>query len=71
MKASSHLTVSLVQSDLYWEKISDNLQQFSEKILPLKGTTDLVILPEMFTTGFSMNPKALAEKMDGQRSACH
>jgi predicted amidohydrolase len=38
---------------------------FSEKLAPLAGQTDLIVLPEMFTSGFSMNAKALAEPMDG------
>ncbi len=60
------LRISLVQSILHWEAIEKNLEAFSAKISNLKGKTDLIILPEMFTTGFSMNAKALAEDMSGQ-----
>ena len=62
----SNLTVSLIQSNLHWEDKSANLQMFEEKILSLKENTELVILPEMFNTGFSMNPALLAEHMEGK-----
>ena len=62
----SNLTVSLIQSTLHWEDKSANLQMFEEKILSLKENTELVILPEMFNTGFSMNPALLAEHMEGK-----
>lgn len=61
-----NLRVSLVQSALYWENKASNLEQFAEKLAPLGGHSDLIILPEMFTTGFSMNPEKLAESMDGR-----
>lgn len=60
------LKVTLVQSELYWEDISQNLSAFSKKIANLKDQTDLIILPEMFTTGFSMNATSLAEEMNGK-----
>lgn len=59
------LTVTIVQSALFWEDATANLKQFDEKLNTLKGKTDLIILPEMFTTGFSMQPEKLAETMDG------
>ncbi len=59
------LRLTTVQSTLHWENISDNLKMFEKKLLPLAGTTDLVILPEMFTTGFSMRATQLAEDMNG------
>ncbi len=59
------LRVTLVQADLAWENIERNLQQFDRQLNEIE-TTDLIVLPEMFTTGFSMNPKAVAEPMDGQ-----
>lgn len=61
----SALTLSLIQSDLVWENKEENLLRFSEKIASLQGKTNVVILPEMFSTGFSMNPSSLAETMDG------
>ena len=60
-----NLRVTLIQSDLHWENPDANRTMFSEKIKQVKGQTDLIILPEMFTTGFSMNASQLAETMDG------
>ena len=59
------ITVSLVQSDIIWEKPVENLRKFEKIFSVLKGKTNLVLLPEMFTTGFSMNAEQLAETMDG------
>ncbi len=57
------LRVTIIQSDLYWENIDANLGMFEEKIWQIQGETDLIVLPEMFTTGFSMNPQKFAEPM--------
>lgn len=57
------LTVTLVQADQHWENPTANFKHF-ETLLSEIGETDLVVLPEMFQTGFSMNT-SLAEKMDG------
>jgi len=59
------LRVTLVQTMLHWEDAAANRAMFGVKLAALKGTTDLVVLPEMFTTGFSMRSKELAETMDG------
>jgi omega-amidase len=59
------LRVALVQSMLHWEDAAANRAMFAEKFRDLKGFTDLVVLPEMFTTGFSMRASELAEPMDG------
>lgn len=61
----SSLRVSLIQTSLTWEDRSANLRHFDNLIAPLSGTTDLILLPEMFTTGFSMSPAHLAESEDG------
>lgn len=58
------LRVSLVQTDLLWESPSANCAYLEELLQNFKGKTDLVILPEMFTTGFSMNANG-AEIMNG------
>ena len=58
------LTVTLVQSELAWEDPAANLAMFDRKLEGLKGKTDLVVLPEMFSTGFSMTPEAVARPMD-------
>lgn len=59
------LTISTIQSNLHWENKSANLQLLEDKIISLSGNTELVVLPEMFSTGFSMNPGLLAEPMNG------
>jgi predicted amidohydrolase len=59
------LTVSLVQTSLFWEDKSSNLEMLSKKISGITEKTEVVILPEMFSTGFSLNPEGLAETMDG------
>ena len=59
------LTISLIQADLHWEQIDANLAMFEEHIWNIPST-DVVILPEMFTTGFSMNPIKLAEPPGGK-----
>lgn len=58
------LKVTLVQSMLQWEDATANRAAFAAKLEQLRGTTDLIVLPEMFTTSFTMNT-ALAEAMDG------
>ena len=59
------LSVTLIQSNLAWENKAANLAQFAQKIQSKTGPGQLVILPEMFSTGFSMNPAQLAETMEG------
>lgn len=61
----SSLSVSLIQTNLVWEDKASNLKMFGEKINELDHT-EIVVLPEMFSTGFSMRPEALAETMDGE-----
>ncbi len=60
-----HLRISLVQADLAWENPAQNRLAFAERLQDLRGKTDLIVLPEMFTTGFSMATRKLAEPMDG------
>ena len=60
------LKVAIVQSDLVWENPKKNRKNFSEKIKSISKKVDLIVLPEMFTTGFTMNAEALAETMDGK-----
>jgi omega-amidase len=59
------MRLTLIQSSLHWEQPEANCRMFSEKLAPLAGLTDLVVLPEMFSTGFSMRSADLAETMDG------
>ena len=60
------LTVTLIQTAIHWEDIEANLQMLDQKIDSIQEKTELVILPEMFTTGFSMHPEKLAEEMNGR-----
>ena len=59
------LTVTLIQCELAWERPADNRRQIGAMIDPLHANTDLLVLPEMFTTGFSMNALANAEEPGG------
>ncbi len=61
----STLNITIIQANLHWENKGANLKMFEEKINSIKEKAEVVVLPEMFSTGFSMNPKQLAEKMDG------
>lgn len=65
MKTADDLRVSLVQSRLHWQDPDTNRRMFAELMAPLAGKTDLVVLPEMFTTGFTMEPEGLAEPGKG------
>lgn len=62
----SSLIISTIQSNLYWEDKAANLKMLGEKIRGIKEKTEIVVLPEMFSTGFSMEPKRLAETMEGE-----
>ncbi len=61
----STLTVTTIQADLRWEDKPANLRRLEEQIDGIGTPTELVILPEMFPTGFSMRPEVFAERMDG------
>lgn len=63
---SNSLKIALIQSELIWENPEKNRINFSKKLLSLKEDIDLIILPEMFTTGFTMNPYDVAETMQGK-----
>lgn len=62
---SSHLRVTLVQCELAWHDPDANRHRLARHFRGLAGHTDLIMLPEMFSTGFSMDATALAEDMDG------
>lgn len=61
----SNLTISLIQTNLYWEDKEANLQMLEKKINALQDKTEIILLPEMFSTGFSMRARELAETMAG------
>jgi omega-amidase len=60
------MKIALIQSDLYWEEAFKNRNQFETKIKQIDSAVDLVILPEMFSTGFTMNASEVAETMQGE-----
>lgn len=66
LQAMSSITFTLVQTALHWEDKWANLQMLEEKIRGIKEKTQVVVLPEMFSTGFSMKPEQLAETMGGE-----
>ena len=59
------LKVVLIQTDLVWENPEQNRNNLVEKIRQIRESVDLIVLPEMFTTGFTMNASAVAETMQG------
>jgi predicted amidohydrolase len=58
------LNITIVQPDIIWEDPHVNLERYTEMLAPVERT-DIIVLPEMFTTGFSMQPEKLKESMDG------
>lgn len=63
------MNVALIQSDLVWENPQANRQHFEQEINALPDSIDLIVLPEMFSTGFTMNPSTVAEPMSGETVA--
>jgi predicted amidohydrolase len=62
----SSLTITIIQTNLFWEDKKANLETLQQKIESITEKTEVVILPEMFSTGFSMKPELFAEKMNGE-----
>ena len=62
----STLSISIVQSELHWHDAKKNRGMFADSIASIAAPTDLIVLPEMFTTGFSMDAPELAEPLDGE-----
>ena len=62
----STLNVTIVQTDLLWHDAAGNCEKFVAAIEGLQDPANLIVLPEMFTTGFSMDAPDLAETMDGE-----
>ncbi len=60
------MKIALIQSDLYWEDALKNRKSFESKINKIDSQVDLIILPEMFSTGFTMNALTMAEAMEGE-----
>ena len=63
---SEQLVVTLLQQDIYWENVEANLANLEEVIWSNDTTTDVIILPEMFSTGFTMNAREMAEPMNSK-----
>ena len=61
----NNLNVALVQTNIAWENINENLNSLESKLNSLDNSVDLVILPEMFTTGFTMNVESIKEANGG------
>ena len=60
------MKIAIIQSDLYWEDASKNRKSFESKINQIDSEVNLVVLPEMFSTGFTMNAVEVAETMNGE-----
>lgn len=65
IEKTDNLRVTLAQLDIVWENPDENRKRLNQLLPSLQGKSDLIILPETFTTGFSMDVKGLAEPMDG------
>ncbi len=61
----SSLSITVIQSDIHWHNKPANLAMFEQKINAISEKTEIVVLPEMFSTGFSMEAATLAETMEG------
>lgn len=63
------MKIALIQTELHWENPVANRNHFEKIILSITESVDLIVLPEMFSTGFTMNPKDVAETMFGETIA--
>ena len=61
----TNLNIAIVQTHLEWESIENNIERLTQKLSQILCDVHIVVLPEMFTTGFSMNAEKLAEPMNG------
>ncbi len=60
------LKIAMLQSNLIWENPEQNRNNFAEKIKKIGQSVDIILLPEMFTSGFTMSPSNVAETMEGE-----
>ncbi|MHC0439266.1 nitrilase family protein [Flavobacterium sp. 3-210] len=60
------MKIALIQSDLHWENALENRKNFESEINSIDSEVNLIVLPEMFSTGFTMNASAVAETMQGE-----
>ena len=63
------LKIAIIQSDLVWENPKENRDRFTKKMTSITMPIDVILLPEMFTSGFTMNPENVFETMQGQTIA--
>lgn len=63
---NSNLKVAIIQTNLIWENPEENRRLLNVKIHAISSDVDLIVLPEMFTSGFTMNAASVAEKMNGK-----
>lgn len=61
-----NLKIAIIQSNLVWESPDANLSRFDKWLAQINNSVDLIVLPEMFNTAFSMNPSVCSEKPDGK-----
>ncbi len=61
----SELSLVLIQIKIFWKDIAKNRNQITQRLNQIKKKVDIILLPEMFTSGFTMNPESVYEKMDG------
>ena len=61
-----HLKIALIQTDIVWQNAAENRVRYSEKINNIHQQVDVFVLPEMFSTGFSMHPEGISETMQGE-----
>lgn len=61
----NNLKIAIIQTEIIWQNSEENIKKYTNKITAITEAVDLIVLPEMFSTGFSMKPVSIAEKMDG------
>ena len=62
----NQLKIAIIQSDLVWDQPDKNRLNFANKIMQIKQSVDIIVLPEMFSSGFTMNPENVSETMEGE-----
>ncbi|MBO9582664.1 MAG: nitrilase family protein [Flavobacterium sp.] len=60
------MKIALIQTDLFWQDANKNRENFDSKIDEIQSEVNLIVLPEMFSTGFTMNASEVAETMQGE-----
>ena len=63
------MKIALIQTDLFWQNANKNRENFDSKINEIESEVNLIVLPEMFSTGFTMNASEVAETMQGETIA--